>query len=188
MNDAGMRTDFASTAELQAHYRGVHDRLWNAPKLGSVNTGENYEKIIADLRLEIKHLEAKLAEQVALNCRIAEISDTRDQDKPVARRIPSIALIKQTVADEYKLRFIELSSHSRFAHVVLPRQVAIYLAFKLTGGSSTTIGAYFGGRDHTTVLHSNKKIEARRKADSEFAALLLRLAEKLTGAADALDR
>jgi chromosomal replication initiator protein len=65
--------------------------------------------------------------------------------------------------------------------VVVPRQVGMYLAKKLTPRSLPEIGRRFGGRDHSTVLHAVRKIEELMKSDDRLArevALLIRLIEQ----------
>jgi len=67
-------------------------------------------------------------------------------------------LIK-VVAQEFKLSPFDLKSKSRKKEIVLARQIAMYLARNIIGLSLSTIGSYFGGKDHTTVLHSIQKVE-----------------------------
>ena len=55
----------------------------------------------------------------------------------------------------------------------------MYLAKRLTGRSLPAIGYYVGGRDHTTVIHSIKKVEALLRADAELAAELADLADQI---------
>jgi chromosomal replication initiator protein len=67
--------------------------------------------------------------------------------------------IKEKVATYYKLSIEMLESKSRKHEIVLARQMAMYFAKQLTTNSLKNIGSYFGGRDHTTVLHSFQTIE-----------------------------
>jgi chromosomal replication initiator protein len=86
--------------------------------------------------------------------------------------------IQRKVAEHYKLRLSDLLSARRARDVARPRQVAMYLAKKLTPRSLPEIGRRFGGRDHTTVMHAVKRIESLRAADREIDAdvvLLTRL-------------
>ncbi|MFB3094920.1 MAG: helix-turn-helix domain-containing protein, partial [Candidatus Acidiferrales bacterium] len=64
--------------------------------------------------------------------------------------------------------------------IAYPRQVAMFLARQLTGASLPEIGRAFGGKHHTTVLHSIRKITALRKEDRELARALHRLADILS--------
>ena len=74
-------------------------------------------------------------------------------------RQASIAEIQREVAKHYNIRLDEMHSRRRSRNIVHPRQVAMYLAKNLTSNSYPEIGQYFGGRDHTTVMHAVGKIE-----------------------------
>jgi hypothetical protein len=78
--------------------------------------------------------------------------------------------IQRLVAKRYKLRRADILSHRRTANIVLPRQIAMYLAKTMTLRTLPDIGRRFGGRDHTTVLHAVHKIERMRATDPEFDA------------------
>jgi chromosomal replication initiator protein len=84
------------------------------------------------------------------------------QDKQV-----SVDNIQRTVADYYKLKLSELLSKRRTRSIARPRQLAMALAKELTSHSFPEIGEYFGGRDHTTVLHACKKIKELKLSDSD---------------------
>lgn len=71
-----------------------------------------------------------------------------------------LGVIQNTVARHFGLSSNDLKSASRAQATSLPRQIAIYLARKHLGMSFSEIGRHFGGRDHTTVLHSYRKILA----------------------------
>lgn len=70
----------------------------------------------------------------------------------------TIEKIQQVVAQEYNVTVKDLKIKSRKSEIVLPRQIAMYLARSLTDMSTTEIGDTFGGRDHTTVLHAYNKV------------------------------
>jgi chromosomal replication initiator protein len=70
----------------------------------------------------------------------------------------SIEIIQKTVADHFQLKVSELKSDKRIKTLVLPRQIAIYLCRDLTKASFPEIGMKFGGKDHSTVIHSVNKI------------------------------
>lgn len=77
--------------------------------------------------------------------------------------------VQRVVARHYNVSRDDLLSSRRTADVVWPRQVAVYLARVLTLRSFPDIGHYFGGRDHSTVLHAYRKIEALVGADTALA-------------------
>ncbi len=80
----------------------------------------------------------------------------------------SIDDIQKTICDFYKLRISDLLSAKRTHVIARPRQIAMTLTKELTQHSLPTIGNAFGGRDHTTVLHAQKTVNALRKADDKF--------------------
>lgn len=82
----------------------------------------------------------------------------------------SIENIQKTVADFYRIKLVELLSKKRTRAIARPRQIAMYLARELTQMSLPEIGAAFGGRDHTTVMHACKTIENLRGIDATFNA------------------
>ncbi len=82
------------------------------------------------------------------------------QDKPV-----TIDMIQKLVAEYYKIRIADLLSSRRNRSITRPRQMAMALAKILTRHSLPEIGNAFGGRDHTTVLHACRKIDALRQED-----------------------
>ncbi len=89
--------------------------------------------------------------------------------------------IQRKVAEHYKLRMSDLLSARRARDVARPRQVAMYLAKKLTPRSLPEIGRRFGGRDHTTVMHAVKRIEELRASDREIDADVVLLTRMLDG-------
>jgi len=95
--------------------------------------------------------------------------DMRDLIRPPEPRRVRIEDIQRVVARQYNVSRADLLSSRRTANVVRPRQLAMYLAKVLTLRSLPEIGRRFGGRDHTTVLHAVRKIEALAGNDSVFA-------------------
>jgi chromosomal replication initiator protein len=78
--------------------------------------------------------------------------------------------IQRKVAEYYTVKLSDMMSARRAREVARPRQVAMYLAKKLTPRSLPEIGRRFGGRDHTTVMHAVKRIDELRAADRELEA------------------
>jgi chromosomal replication initiator protein len=93
----------------------------------------------------------------------------------------SVEAIQKTVADYYKIKIADMYSKRRQANIVLPRQVAMYLAKDLTEKSYVEIGELFGGRDHTTVLHAVNKITEARGQQTELNHALHVLEQTLKG-------
>lgn len=86
--------------------------------------------------------------------------EVRDLIRPQEPKRVKIEDIQRVVARQYNVSRSDLLSSRRTANVVRPRQVAMYLSKTLTLRSLPEIGRRFGGRDHTTVLHAVRKIEA----------------------------
>ena len=84
----------------------------------------------------------------------------------------TIELIQKFVADYYQLKLTELKSRNNSKSVAMPRQVAMYLCKSLTHASLPEIGRSFGGKHHSTVIHSIKKVEDMRKKDADFNNLI----------------
>jgi chromosomal replication initiator protein len=87
--------------------------------------------------------------------------------------------IQRKVADYYGLRLADLLSERRAREVARPRQIAMYLAKKMTPRSLPEIGRRFGNRDHTTVMHAVKKVEELRAKDREIDSDVATLARLL---------
>jgi chromosomal replication initiator protein len=87
-------------------------------------------------------------------------------------RVVTIEVIQKFVADFYRLKLSELKSRNNSKSVALPRQVSMYLCKQLTKASLPEIGRSFGGKHHSTVIHSIQKIESMRQTDGEFNTLI----------------
>ena len=96
-------------------------------------------------------------------------------------RLVSIENIQKTVADYFKIRVGDLLSKKRTRSIARPRQFGMALAKELTNHSLPEIGDAFGGRDHTTVLHGCRRIEALRETDKRVDDDYLNLLRTLTG-------
>jgi chromosomal replication initiator protein len=84
----------------------------------------------------------------------------------------TIEAIQKFVADYYNLKMAELKSRNNSKSVAMPRQVAMYLCKSLTHASLPEIGRSFGGKHHSTVIHSIRKVEDLRKKDGNFNILI----------------
>jgi chromosomal replication initiator protein len=91
----------------------------------------------------------------------------------------TIPQIQKAVAAAYKLSVEQLVSKNNSRQFSFPRQIAMYLCKRLTSRSYPEIGRAFGGKHHTTVIHSFEKIQSLAASDSTFQRLLLDLAESL---------
>jgi chromosomal replication initiator protein len=93
----------------------------------------------------------------------------------------TIESIQKTVSEQFGLRVVEIKAKNNSRAIVFPRQIAMYLCKHLTEHSLPEIGRQFGGKHHTTVLHSVDKIDTQRKSDKDLNRLLNKLTETLTG-------
>jgi chromosomal replication initiator protein len=92
-------------------------------------------------------------------------------------RVVTIEMIQKFVAEYYQLKLVELKSKNNSKSVALPRQVAMYLCKVLTSASLPEIGKSFGGKHHSTVIHSIRKVEDLRHNDAAFNTLIHTLTE-----------
>src|SRR5271155_4468425 len=141
--------------------------------------------IATNIRSNVRELEGALIRLVAHSSLIgAEITLPYTQQvlknfiDSQARKV-TIESIQKAVAEQFGLRLVEIKAKNNSRSIVYPRQIAMYLAKHLTEASLPEIGRQFGGKHHTTVLHSVDKIETVRKTDKDLNRLLNKLTEQL---------
>jgi len=102
-------------------------------------------------------------------------------DADVGRTEPKIQIqtIIDAVTDYFGVKVTDLQSKRRQRSIAQPRQLCMYLARKHTRYSLEEIGGYFGGRDHTTVMHAVRTIDDRRETDAEFNVVVSSLEDRL---------
>jgi chromosomal replication initiator protein len=139
------------------------------------------------IRSNVRELEGALRRVVA-NSRFTGRPISLDFAKEALRdllamqdRLVSIENIQKTVADYFKIRVADLLSKRRSRSVARPRQIAMALAKELTNHSLPEIGDAFGGRDHTTVLHACRRIQALKETEKRVEEDYLNLLRTLTG-------
>ena len=142
--------------------------------------------IASNIRSNVRELEGALIRLVAHSSLIgAEITLAYTQQvlknfiDSQARKV-TIESIQKAVAEQFGLRLVEIKAKNNSRSIVYPRQIAMYLAKHLTEASLPEIGRQFGGKHHTTVLHSVEKIEELRKNDKDLNRLLNKLTEQLS--------
>jgi chromosomal replication initiator protein len=106
--------------------------------------------------------------EISLELTQEVLKDVIDQDDKAV----TIESIQKHVSDYYQLKIGELKSRNNSKSIALPRQIAMYLSKSLTNASLPEIGRSFGGKHHSTVIHSIKKIEDLRKKDHDFNTLI----------------
>jgi len=144
-----------------------------------VEIPENVALFIASkVRTNVRELEGSLLRLIAY----ASLTG-RDIDLPLAQEILrdllhtddkpiTIEMIQKFVADHYNVKLTELKAKNNAKAVAVPRQIAMYLTKTLTGASLPEIGKGFGGKHHSTVIHSVRKIDGLRKRDPDFDRLI----------------
>ncbi len=124
-------------------------------------------RLIAYASLTGRELSVDLAQEVLRN--------VKDHEEKAI----TIDHIQKFVSDYYQLKLADLKSRNNSKSIAMPRQVAMYLCKKLTHASLPEIGRSFGGKHHSTVIHSIRKVEALRKAEAQFNTLLNSFIESL---------
>jgi chromosomal replication initiator protein len=144
-----------------------------------VELPENVALFIASkVRTNIRELEGSLIRLIAY----ASLTG-RDIDLPLTQEVLrdllateerpiTMEMIQKFVADHYNVKLAELKAKNNSKAVAVPRQIAMYLTKALTGASLPEIGKGFGGKHHSTVIHSVRKIDGLRKKDPEFDRLI----------------
>lgn len=127
--------------------------------------------IASRVKSNIRELEGCLNRMLAMHSitgRAINIALAKDVLKPLINtedRVITPVVIMETVADYYQLKAADLKSKNNSKSIVQPRQVAMYLCKQLTQCSLPEIGKNFGGKHHSTVIHSINKIEDSIKHD-----------------------
>ncbi len=131
--------------------------------------------IAGAIKSNVRELEGSLIRLIAfasltgssISLTVAEdvLSDLIDHSD---KKVVTIEMIQKRVAGHYKLKVAELKSRNNSKAVTLPRQIAMYLSKSLTNKSLPEIGRSFGGKHHSTVIHSIRKIDKQCKQDRTF--------------------
>lgn len=142
--------------------------------------------IATRVKNNVRELEGSLIRLLAISS-LRGRSISEDLARDAIRNIASdeepglvtIPQIQKAVAAAHKLSVEQLISKNNARQFAFPRQIAMYLCKRLTNRSYPEIGRAFGGKHHTTVIHSFEKIQSMAASDSSFQRLLLDLAESL---------
>src|ERR1041384_3588184 len=143
--------------------------------------------IASNIRSNVRELEGALVRLVAMaSLQGREITLPFAQDAlknsiDAQQRKVTIDSIQKAVAEQFGLRLHEIKAKNNSRAIVYPRQIAMYISKHLTDSSLPEIGRQFGGKHHTTVLHSIDKIEECRKSDKDLNRMLNKLTETLSG-------
>jgi chromosomal replication initiator protein len=151
-----------------------------------VNIPDNVAIFIASrIKSNIRELEGSLIRLIAyssLTGRTIDLSLTQEVLRdllPSEEKILNLDSIQKSVADHFRLKVSDLKARNNAKSVALPRQIAMYLSKALTRASLPDIGKAFGGKHHSTVIHSVRKIDALRRSDPEFDRMVQGLVDAL---------
>jgi chromosomal replication initiator protein len=111
--------------------------------------------------------------EISLDLAREVLRNVIDQDDKAV----TIEAIQKFVADYYQLKTTELKSRNNSKSISMPRQIAMYLCKELTHASLPEIGRSFGGKHHSTVIHSIRKVNDLRKTDGAFNSLIVSFLE-----------
>jgi chromosomal replication initiator protein len=133
------------------------------------------------IKTNIRELEGALIRTIAYSL-LEEEPITLDLTKEVLKdllrepkKLITVDFIQRCVAEEFGIALPELKTKRRNKNIVLPRQVAMFLSRELTDLSLPEIGGCFGGKDHTTVLHSCNKIKQSTQTDAALREKIQRV-------------
>ncbi len=142
--------------------------------------------IASNVRTNVRELEGALIKLIAhcshygVEATLAVAQQCLKQFIDTQVRKISIETIQRTVAEQFGMRVAELKQKNNSRQIVVPRQIAMYLAKQLTEASLPEIGRQFGGKHHTTVMHSIGKIDEQRRTDKDLNRTINKLMETLS--------
>jgi chromosomal replication initiator protein len=152
----------------------------------SVPLPDNVAIYIAEkIKSNIRELEGSLIRLIAyasLTGREVSIGLAQEVLKNVIgqdERAVTVDMIQKSVADYYQLKVVDMRARNNSKSVALPRQIAMYLCKAMTHASLPEIGRCFGGKHHSTVIYSIRKIETLRTKDRDFNNVINTLIERM---------
>jgi chromosomal replication initiator protein len=142
--------------------------------------------IATNVRTNIRELEGALIRVIAwcshhgVECTLTVAQQCLKQFIDTQVRKITIEAIQRAVAEQFGMRVPELKQKNNSRQIVVPRQIAMYLAKQMTEASLPEIGRQFGGKHHTTVMHSIAKIDEQRRNDKDLNRTINKLMETLS--------
>jgi chromosomal replication initiator protein len=143
--------------------------------------------VASNVRTNVRELEGALVRLIAwcglnrMEITLASTQQCLKQFIDMQVRKITIESIQRAVAEQFGMRVSDLKQKNNSRNVVVPRQIAMYLAKQMTEASLPEIGRQFGNKHHTTVMHSISKIDEQRRADKDLHRTLNKLQEQLNG-------
>ncbi|MDA3834824.1 MAG: chromosomal replication initiator protein DnaA [Spirochaetales bacterium] len=155
---------------------------------GSSMSEEVIDYLATNVSTNVRDLESSLTKLIAFS-ELLDQELTLDKTKELLGTLPSLAAnanqtlsidtIIKIVGEYFNVSSFEIKGKKKNKSLIQPRQISMYLARDITEYSTTEIGTEFGGRDHTTVMHSYDRIESLMKSDEAFTNTVLKLKRDL---------
>jgi len=143
--------------------------------------------VASNVRTNVRELEGAMTRLIAW-CQVNRVEITLATTQQCLKhfidiqvRKISIEAIQRSVAEQFGMRVTDLKQKNNSRNVVVPRQIAMYLAKQMTEASLPEIGRQFGNKHHTTVMHSISKIDEHRRTDKDLHRMLNKLQDSLNG-------
>ena len=143
--------------------------------------------VASNVRTNVRELEGALVRLIAwcqlnrMEITLASTQQCLKQFIDMQVRKITIEAIQRAVAEQFGMRVSDLKQKNNSRNVVVPRQIAMFLAKGMTEASLPEIGRQFGNKHHTTVMHSIAKIDEQRRTDKDLHRTLNKLQEQLNG-------
>ena len=141
--------------------------------------------VASNVRTNVRELEGALIRLMAwcsmhhVEITLATTQQCLKQFIDTQVRKVTIEAIQRAVAESFGMKISEIKQKNNSRQIVVPRQIAMYLAKQMTEASLPEIGRQFGGKHHTTVMHSIAKIDEQRRTDKALNSTLSKLMETL---------
>ena len=143
--------------------------------------------VATNVRTNVRELEGALVRLIAwcqlnrMEITLASTQQCLKQFIDMQVRKITIEAIQRAVAEQFGMKVSDLKQKNNSRNVVVPRQIAMYLAKQMTEASLPEIGRQFGNKHHTTVMHSIAKIDEQRRTDKDLHRTVNKLQEQLNG-------
>jgi chromosomal replication initiator protein len=143
--------------------------------------------VASNVRTNVRELEGAMTRLIAwcqmnhMEITLASTQQCLKQFIDMQVRKITIEAIQRAVAEHFGMRVADLKQKNNSRNVVVPRQIAMYLAKQMTEASLPEIGRQFGNKHHTTVMHSIGKIDEQRRTDKDLHRTLNKLQDLLNG-------
>lgn len=186
-----LRTRFASgiSADLQApDFETRVAILTKKAEASGISLSDDVARLLSEkINTNVRELEGALNRLHAMStmngCEITTgfVEDALKSVIPSRTQEVTPELIQRIVAERYNVGLNDILGKRRTQNIAFARHVAMHLCRRLTARSFPEIGALFGGRDHSTVIHANRVIEERAREDSQIRADITALEKKISG-------